>query len=177
MAIEKKSLTLTVRELEAEGTFAGVASVYSAPDLTGDVIQPGAFRDSIARKSRLPLLWMHDQPIGTIDVQETAEGIEAIGQIVLETTLGKDAYALMKAGAVDGLSVGFMIDSWRWDGANRVIEKATLLEVSLTPVPAQPAARITEVKEFSAESRPDMTPATLQVLSAQIRLIRARISN
>lgn len=177
MKTEKKSLTMTVKELEAEGTFAGVASVYSVPDLAGDVIQPGAFAESIARKSRLPLLWLHEEPIGTIEVAETAEGLEAIGQIVLETSLGKDAYALLRHGAVDGLSVGFLIDSWRWDGDVRVIEKATLLEVSLTPVPAQPAARITEVKEFSAESRPDMTPAALQVLSAQIRLIRSRISD
>jgi HK97 family phage prohead protease len=176
MKPEKKSLTLQVKELETEGTFAGVASVYSVPDLAGDVIQPGAFAESIARRSRLPLLWLHEEPIGVIDVAETAEGIEAIGQIVLETTLGKDAYALLRHGAVDGLSVGFLIDSWRWDGDVRVIEKATLLEVSLTPVPAQPAARVVEVKEF-AETQPDFLAEKLAMLSAQVRLIRARISN
>lgn len=176
MKTEKKSLTLQVKELEAEGTFAGVASVYGVPDLAGDLIVPGAFRESIARKSRLPLLWLHSQPIGTVDVQETADGIEAVGQIVLETTLGKDAYALLRHGAVDGLSVGILLDSYRWDGDIRVIEKAALMEVSLTPTPAQPAARITAVKEFS-QKQPDFQAEQLVMLSAQIRLIRARISN
>lgn len=172
--MEKTDLSLLVKNVSEEGRFTGTATVYGQSDLVSDIFAHGAFADSLAAKSRLPLLWRHQEPIGTVHVSEDGDRLVADGSLVLETQLGRDAFALLKAGAVDGLSVGCLVDEWRYQGEQRVITRATLLEVSLTPVPALPAARVTAVKQMTERKR-EAEAAALYLLSAQIRLANARI--
>lgn len=56
------------------------------------------------------MLWAHDPstPIGVWDsVTEDATGLKVSGRLVLDASAGRDACVLLKAGAVDGLSIGF----------------------------------------------------------------------
>ena len=151
--MERKSFDLIVKEVGDQGIFAGTANVYNIKDLAGDIILSGTFAESIASKSRLPLLHEHEYAIGVVDVAETENGIECIGQLALETTLGKDVYALMKMGAISGLSIGFLPTAWTWEGDTRIISKGTLLEVSAVAVPANPEARVAEVKAADEAKR------------------------
>ena len=144
--MERKSFSLEVKEVDSQGIFAGTANVYNIKDLAGDIVMPGTFAESIASKSRLPLLYEHEHAIGVVDVAEMENGIECTGRIALETSLGKDVYALMKMGAITGLSIGFLPLEWKWEGDTRIISKGTLLEVSAVAVPANQEARIAEVK-------------------------------
>ena len=180
--MERKSFDLTIKEVDSQGVFSGIANVYNIRDLAGDIILPGTFAESIAAKSRLPLLHEHEYAIGIVDVAETPEGIECIGQLALETSLGKDVYALMKMGAISGLSIGFLPLEWKWEGDTRIISKGTLLEVSAVAVPANPEARVAEVKaadearKLEEEIKSPIFAIRLLALRTKILMLRNQVS-
>jgi HK97 family phage prohead protease len=133
------------------GEISGLAWSFSVLDSAGTIIKPGAFTRSLQRRGVPSMLWQHDaaQPIGSwSDVREDRDGLRVKGTLNLETTQGREAYALAKQGALDGLSIGFAIPpggQTREDG-NKVITEIDLWEISLVTFPANPAARITDVK-------------------------------
>jgi HK97 family phage major capsid protein/HK97 family phage prohead protease len=143
------------------GEFTGIASVFGEVDALGDQVAPGAFRKSLAQhkaKGRLPLLlWMHDitAPVGRwLDVRETAEGLAVKGKLILDTARGREAYALLKERALDGLSIGFRTLKSARTKTGRILQEVSLEEISLVTLPALASARVTHVK-----STPRRTPA------------------
>ncbi|KQN19379.1 peptidase U35 [Sphingomonas sp. Leaf33] len=113
--------------------FAGYAAVFDAPDRGGDVIRRGAFAGAAA----VPLLWQHrGRPVGSAQVAEDARGLRVIGSID-DAELG----ALVAAGAVDGLSIGYRTLEAR-HGVRRELRRVALVEVSLVAQPMQPLARV-----------------------------------
>ena len=117
--------------------FAGYAALFDRADRAGDVIRAGAF----ARPERVPLLWQHrGAPIGRIAaIGEDARGLRIAGEI-------DDARlaALVRARAVDGLSVGYRPLRIA-QGARRELLRVALAEVSLVAVPMQPQARVAQI--------------------------------
>lgn len=155
MALVRKQFPLTIKAIEDDANgvpsgFRGDASVYHVVDLHGDIIEPGAFDATLRSKGReRPLLWQHyiDQPIGTAAFEDDpGRALETEGSPVTEVRQAAEAMALLKAGAVKGLSIGFDIVREAWDGAVRRIEEIDLWEVSLVTFPANPLAQVTEAK-------------------------------
>ena len=151
-----------VKELEANGVFSGYASVFDIEDHYGDIIAPGAFKKSLSalkKKKRTPaMLWQHktDEPIGVwTDFQEDDSGLLASGQLVLDTQRGAEAYALLKAGAITGLSIGFNAVNSKVDkdSGKRILTEIDLWETSLVTFPANEKARIGSVRAALNEGR------------------------
>lgn len=147
---------LEVRFAGANGEIEGYGSVFGVRDLYGDVIIKGAFRKSIeayaAALSAPAMLWQHnpDEPIGVwTSLSEDANGLAIKGRIVTETERGKEAYELLKAGAIKGLSIGFYAKAWENTGDDRMITEVDLWEVSLVTFPANPKAAVTSVRSAS----------------------------
>lgn len=146
---------MKVKALEESGAFVGLASTYGdPPDLQGDVVEPGAFRQAIQQQGKgYPLLWAHDQaePIGIGEIEDSAGGLLLKGKLVMEDPAAQRAYAHMKAGSIKGLSIGYAVPqgegkvSYRDDGT-RVLKEVHLYEVSLVAIPANPRAQVTGVK-------------------------------
>ena len=145
-----------VKEPSDDGTFSGQASTFGNQDLVNDVIAPGAFKDTIREHKEAnrmpPLLWQHDtrQPIGRwLDIRETKEGLFAKGKLTLGTQQGREAHALLKDNAIDGLSIGFRVPE---DGSEvdkhgvRILKRIDLAEISLVTFPANLMARVERVK-------------------------------
>lgn len=140
----------------AQGRLAGLASPFGGePDAYGDIIAPGAFAASLAlhkaRKTAPAMLWAHDmaRPVGAWDVlEERADGLHVEGSLALATTDGAEAYEHLRAGAVTGLSIGFMVapDGAEYGKTGRILRAVDLAEISLVTIPAAPAARVTSVK-------------------------------
>ncbi|MCQ8781077.1 HK97 family phage prohead protease [Mangrovibrevibacter kandeliae] len=130
------------------GRLRGYAGLFGRPDLAGDRIEPGAFAASLVRRgaSGLKMLWQHDpgQPIGAwTRVYEDAAGLVAEGQLALDTQKGREVDALIRAGAVDGLSIGFKTRRARRDaGGGRRLVEIDLWEISVVTFPMQEGARI-----------------------------------
>lgn len=143
--MDHASFPLNVKSLSDEGSLAGIAAGYGNEDSHGDTFAPGAFAASLAGGRRVAMLLHHDhkRPAGRWDTfTETRTGLEAAGTIALGTADGAEAYALLKAGALTGLSVGF-IPLERKGG---LIVKADLYEVSLVSVPSNPSTYVSNVK-------------------------------
>src|SRR5262245_47626859 len=113
---------LDLKAVSDEGEFTGYASTFNNADLGRDVVLPGAFGKSIVRRpaGKVKMLRQHDpdEPIGVwLDLAEDRKGLRAKGKIILETVKGRETHALMRAGALDGLSIGFRSIKDRFDRA------------------------------------------------------------
>lgn len=147
-------------------TFDGYGAVFGNLDSYGDVIQPGAFAETLAasrRTGRWPaMLAQHGgmglsagdmMPIGVwTDMAEDGKGLWVQGKLA-ETERGKEAYALMKMEprpALDGLSIGYVAKKWtagaKPNEPRRKLEAIELMEISLVTMPANPKARVSGVK-------------------------------
>ena len=129
---------------------AGYASLFGVEDGGRDVVAPGAYCDSLARASaegrRIAMLWQHDpaQVIGVWDeVREDARGLWVKGRLLSAVGRGREAAALVAAGALDGLSIGYAVRRATKDaGGRRVLKELELWEVSLVTFPMLSSARV-----------------------------------
>jgi hypothetical protein len=129
---------------------SGYASLFGKRDQGGDTVQPGAYAASLAALAangrRVKMLWQHDpaQPIGVWDeVREDATGLWVKGRILAEVERGREAAALLAAGAIDGLSIGYRTRRAERDGkGQRLLSELELWEVSLVTFPMLPDARV-----------------------------------
>lgn len=140
---------------EEKGYFEGYASVFGNRDLGNDVIAKGAFTKSLRNKpvKKIKLLYQHktDMPIGIFEsMKEDDHGLFVKGRIALNSSLGRDAYELMKMGALDGMSIGFRANpkAVHYDKRTkkRTIGEVDLMEISLVTFPMNPKAMVTQVK-------------------------------
>lgn len=152
-------------ELRADGrTITGIAAPFGQPTQIRDqlgtyteVIERGAFARTIAERGpdRVKLLAQHDAtalPIGRATLlREDPAGLYAEFRVAA-TPRGDEALQLVREGALDGLSIGFVTirDSWSSDSATRYLLEVKLLEVSLVSWPAYDGARVTAVREATA---------------------------
>lgn len=133
-----------------EHVVAGYASVFGKKDQSGDVVQKGAYSASLTRLAaaggRVKMLWQHDpgQPIGVWDeVREDATGLWVKGRILTDIGKGREAAALLAAGAIDGLSIGYRTVKAERDGKEqRLLSELELWEVSLVTFPMLAEARV-----------------------------------
>ena len=144
------------------GEFEGYGSVFGNKDLGNDVVEKGAFANSLRMKSPqdVKLLYQHksDMPIGVFDsIKEDEHGLRVKGRLALKTQAGAEAYELMKMGALKGLSIGFKVnpDQVSYDRRTnkRIIKEVDLMEVSLVTFPMNPKAMIRSVKGESLTIR------------------------
>ncbi len=133
----------------------GYASLFGAADQGGDVVQTGAYGKSLSALSaagrRVKMLWQHDpaQPIGIWDeVREDAKGLWVKGRLLEEVARGREAAALIAAGAIDGLSIGYRtVRAARNVKGARLLKELELWEVSLVTFPMLPSAQIQAKQE------------------------------
>ena len=131
-----------------DGAIEGKAWDFTTPDRIGDMIEPAAFRKAAFP---LPMLFGHDQndPVGIwTEAAEAKGGFMMKGRLLIED-LGRarEVRALVRAGAVKGLSIGFTTKkAVARTGGGRTIKDLELHEVSLVTLPMHPGARVTSAK-------------------------------
>ncbi len=150
------ALSVKASDVADDGSFEGYGSVFGVEDSYGEIVAPGAFTDSLAElaaKGRVvPVLWQHrsDQPIGVYDeIGEDDVGLHVKGRLLIgEVAQAKEAHALLKSGAVSGLSIGYWVRESNYDEKTKIrtLIKLDLVEVSLVTFPANDDARVEAVK-------------------------------
>ena len=124
----------------------GYASLFGRKDQGGDCVEKGAYSASLKRNGGIKMLWQHDpaQPIGVWeDVREDDKGLWVKGRILTDIEKGRDAAALIAAGAIDGLSIGYRtVKARKDDKGGRLLSELELWEVSLVTFPMLPDARV-----------------------------------
>jgi HK97 family phage prohead protease len=151
--LESKLLPLQPERIGRDGLFEGYASLFRVPDLGRDVVEPGAFRDSLLRRGPggVKMLWQHDpaEPIGRwSSLVEDGRGLYVRGRLSLAVARAREIHALMLDGVIDGLSIGFRREKARTEPRTglRRLERIDLWEVSVVTFPMLPQARIAAVK-------------------------------
>jgi len=141
--------------VDEAGIFRGYASTFGGPpDSFGDVIAGGAFAKSLhehAVAATTPaMLWQHDtrEVIGKwLAVTEDGRGLAVEGKLTLAVQKAREAYALLKDGALNGLSIGFRTRASNpQKQGGRVLTDIELMEISLVTLPANAAARVADIK-------------------------------
>lgn len=162
LANEAKFTALDLKSVADDGAFEGYASLFGREDLGRDVVLPGAFSESLSNRgaSGVRMLFQHNpaEPIGVWEtLQEDRKGLFARGRLMPEVSRAREVLSLMRAGAIDGLSIGFRALKAHRDRASgiRRIHKVDLWEISIVTFPMLPEARIAAVK---ARPFADRTP-------------------
>ncbi|WP_010138005.1 HK97 family phage prohead protease [Oceanicola sp. S124] len=156
----------------------GYASRFGACDQGGDVVQQGAYGACLTRIAaegrRVKMLWQHDpaQPIGVWEeIREDATGLWVKGQLLEAVEKGREAAALIRAGAIDGLSIGYRTRrATKDDGGRRLLTELELWEVSLVTFPMLPSARVAAKGDSPAED-------ALREMAAAFRAARAELGD
>lgn len=156
--LKTKDFALKVEDVAEDGTFTGYGSIFGNLDSYGEVVEPGAFVKSLARhakeKSKPLMLWQHrpDSPIGVWeDLAEDAKGLKGTGRLLKGVRLAEEAHVMLKAGALQGLSIGYREIKVEPDGNNRRLRELDLAEISIVSFPANRRARVESVKSERME--------------------------
>jgi uncharacterized protein len=141
------------------GGVEGYASLFGVEDQGRDIVMPGAFRASLVRRpaSDVRLLFQHDpaQPIGVWDeIGEDARGLYVRGRLIEEVARAREVLALVREGALDGLSIGFHARKASRDArtGQRRLYEIDLWEISIVTFPMLPGARVAAIKTGATAS-------------------------
>lgn len=169
--MKTKEFTLQVKNLSDAGTFEGYGSIFGNVDSYNEIVAKGAFEKSLNEHKQngtnVVMLWQHDRrsPIGIWkELREDDLGLVGKGEINLEVQQGREAYSLMKQGALTGLSIGYEEIDVNYQGDHLILNELKLHEISPVTFPANDAARISAVKakrlEDFAQRLRDNNPMT-----------------
>lgn len=167
MTTQTTIFPLELKQENEDGTFEGYGAIFGNVDRDGDVVQRGAFAESL--KKRTPaLLWQHDQkqPIGRFEIiREDEKGLYVKGRLAMKGE-GERVHELLKMGALNGLSIGFVAKRASRNATTgvRTIHEADLMEVSLVTFPANEMARVKNVKSYFKDSTMPHTPRSFETL-------------
>lgn len=149
----RKTLLLNDCDIKMDGEsgrFAGYASVFGGVDSYGDTILKGAYDYSLKKNGKPKMFVQHESwglPVGKYLVaKEDDHGLYVEGEFTPGMSAAQDAYAALKHGTVDGLSIGYMLKNGDYeeiDGGQRIIKRVSMLaEISIVTFPADGAARV-----------------------------------
>ncbi len=145
---------------DAGAEVAGYVSTYGNTDHGGDVVMRGAFDSALASGMPVRFLWAHDthEVIG-LPLELKSDDTGLFGRFkISQTARGRDVHTLLKDGAVDSFSIGYIPTEVEFDGDTRLLKSLDLLECSLVSMPMNPRATVTAVK--SDDQDDDETKAT-----------------
>jgi len=132
-----------------DGFFSGYASVFGEVDQGGDIVMPGAFLNSLNKKTlgSIRLLFQHDvkEPVGRVlRLFEDQNGLKVEGQLTKGVPRAQSLCALIENGALDGLSIGFRTIRSTKDkiSGHRRLLQIDLWEISIVTFPMMERARI-----------------------------------
>lgn len=165
MTLKTKDISFKAEAVKDDGFFSGYCNVFDVEDSYGDVVRKGAFIESIndwqAKGKMPPVLWQHNRSevIGVwTKLFEDDHGLYGEGRLLInDVAKAKEAHALLKHGAIDGLSIGYYTKEYSYDVENEIYNllKLDLREVSIVTFPANTDSTIDNVK-FNKEQLPSL---------------------
>lgn len=127
---------------------SGYASLFGVQDVSGDVVQKGAFSASLLKLggAPLPMLFGHETvtPIGVWDrLVEDEAGLFVEGRLLRASKAYRHIRRLVEAGALSGLSIGYRVQRFSNRAAGgRDLYELDLWEVSIVAFPMLRNARL-----------------------------------
>lgn len=154
--MNKRSFNLEIKAVQEDGFFSGYGAVFGNVDWYNDVILPGAFKNTLSNwesKGKFPpVLWNHstNEPIGVYTkMVEDERGLYVEGRLLIDDVpKAKSTHALLKVGAIDGMSIGYRTIKSSYNEMTDIREliELDLGEISITTTPANDQSLVTSVK-------------------------------
>lgn len=141
-----------------DGTFVGYASVFGNVDSYGDIVEPGAFTDTLetwrAKGDPIPLLWGHDMydpfsnlgHINADDAVEDDKGLLVKGTFDLDNPTALQVYRMVKGRRVTDMSFAYGVEGEYKSPLGNHLTKLSLVECSIVPIGANNETDIVGVK-------------------------------
>ncbi|MCH7421468.1 HK97 family phage prohead protease [Shewanella sp. MM_2022_3] len=153
--MQYREYELDIKSIDELGFIVCYANTFNYVDKANDETIQGAFKQTIAdhtAKGTMPkMLFNHnrDEPIGKwLSMEEDAYGLKMTGQLILEVQRAREIYALLKAGAINGFSIGYKVKKQVFDRVTKVTKliELELGEVSIVPFPCNDQSVLTSIK-------------------------------
>lgn len=154
--MNKRSFNLEIKAVQEDGFFSGYGAVFGNLDWYNDIILPGAFKNTLSDWSTKgkfpPVLWNHstNEPIGIYTkLIEDEKGLYVEGKLLIDDVpRAKSTHALLKAGAIDGLSIGYRTIKSSYNESTDVREliEVDLGEISIVTTPANSQTTVISIK-------------------------------
>lgn len=154
----------------------GYVSTFGNVDRGDDIVVAGAFAETLKSGPKVKFLLSHD-PTKVLGIptklKEDKKGLFGSFKIS-KTTLGMDTHQLLLDGALDSFSIGYRAKVWEWDTEAEVrrLVKVELYEASLVPIPMNPQAEVTRVKDLTGGTLVDRMHAEADGLKHLLEEIR-----
>jgi uncharacterized protein len=155
-------------DLSEDGTIEGFGAYFGNCDSHGDVIERGAFADTLANHKRagtMPHMYLshgigvglqeESLPIGVwTSAHEDSNGLYMKGRLALGNRRADDVHALVKSKSVTGLSIGYSPSRFqvmpKGSDVKRRLLAVHLVEVSVVHRPSNNLARVSRIKSAPA---------------------------
>lgn len=165
--------------LAPDGAVEGYASLFGEIDQARDMVMPGAFTQTLKQRGlrKIPMLFQHDpaEPVGIwLELREDLRGLWARGRLIPDVRRARELLALLQAGAVDGLSIGYRTQRARIEPRTRVrkLDQVDLWEISIVTFPLLSGARVAAVKAQPPSRLRDRAERDWAQLTDQQRISR-----
>ncbi len=159
--MQTKHLSIDSSKLKFEDesrTFSGYASKFNGVDSYGDTIVPGAYTKTLQDRSRpVQLRWNHHGAVigKWLEITEDDVGLHVKGSLTPNHSQAEDVYALLKHGAISGLSIGYRtLKGEKNTNGGEDLHEIDLVEISVVESPADLGAQVADIK--SAERLKDV---------------------
>jgi HK97 family phage prohead protease/HK97 family phage major capsid protein len=175
MELETRNMEMRLDNAE-ERTITGLAVPYNEEANIGGQYQERFVPGAIDSVEDVKLFYGHETPIGVVlSGRDTDAGFEITAK-VSETSLGNDVLTLMRDGALNKFSVGFVPVEQTREGSLVTRTKVILKECSVVSFPAFQGASITEVREESlTESEQEIGESILENNEIDVRQMQDEI--
>lgn len=143
-----------------EGVFTAYANVKNVVDKARECSVDGCFIGSVTKAqetNRYPkMLLQHDhkQVCGIwVNMEEDEHGLKVTGKLALNTTIGRETYELLKMGALDSLSIGYIVKREHYDAKTNItfLQEVELKEISIVTFPCNIDSLVESVKSEDIE--------------------------
>lgn len=150
--MKTKDIRINLKQVGDAGAFQGYAAIFGNVDDGKDRIHADAFKEIVKSDGKVKTLYMHDmrRPIGLATVGMDSKGLHFDAQLELGLATAREAHVAMKAGLIDGMSIGYDVlengSSFDEQGV-RDLTALKLWEISPVTFGMNPLARIDAVKQ------------------------------
>lgn len=181
MTKQKQFLDLQIKsfdENEEQGVFTAYANTKWSVDNVRDCTVDNAYSRSITKAketNKLPKMLLqhdHNKVIGVwLEMEEDGHGLRVKGKLALETALGKETYELMKIGALDALSIGYIVKEQRYDPETKVnyLIDLDIKEISVVTFPCNEESLIDSVKSGEVEIQEEQETKDTEEVTEEIK--------
>lgn len=131
------------------GVFEAYGNVKWVIDRVRDCTIDNAYTWNAERLPKMLRDHDHKQVCGAwLEIREDEKGLWVKGQLALNTQLGRETYELLKMGALDSLSIGYIVKKERYDSRTNInyLEEIDIREISVVAFECNQESLVESVK-------------------------------